>query len=260
MKMLRIENLIKTYHGVRRLGGFELSFPNLAIRKGEVLYVLGPNGSGKTTLLELLQGLVEPDSGYVMLNQGNDQPEIDILGLKPYKRVRFFQMVPQDTDSILVNDMSGADHFVAAYARIGQAPWLFPRAKCARKAQVLLGRLALGLENRLSERVGNLSGGERQVIAFSIATVGQPEVLLLDELTGALDPEMAKKVLSTVVGYLRQQQLTALVVTHKCKEAIENADRIVMLHRGKPHMEIAKGQFEFSEQFLTEQFARLYND
>jgi putative ABC transport system ATP-binding protein len=256
--MIRIENLRKSFQ--QRASGkrFELVIEQLLIPDGQIIYLLGPNGSGKTTVLALIQGLVQAESGSVIISGDNESDDVNLFALAPYQRARMLGVVPQDPDEALVNEMSVVDHVLVALARNRQAPWFLPRVRCQHRAAELVKHFGLGFEDRLHEAAGNLSGGERQVLTFCLSTIGAPQILLLDEFTAALDPEMARKVLTTVISSIRTQQLTAMIVTHQHREAVENADRIVVLHHGKPCLDILRSTPQFSEERLRDQFRQLY--
>jgi len=257
--MIRIRDLRKRFQARNPLKGFVLYIEELNIESGEIVYFLGPNGSGKTTLLALVQGVVEADSGSIMLEGMQNTEAVDLMRLAAHNRAKYLGVVPQDSDEALVNEMTIADHVLIALSRSDSIPMFFPKLRLRSSMGGILSQFELGFENRLNEYVGNLSGGERQVLTFCMATVIKPVVMLLDEFTSALDPEMARKVLDIVMSFLRSNGLTALIVTHRHKEAIDNADRIVVLHKGNAHCEIRRGNADFSEERLKAIFSDLYS-
>jgi putative ABC transport system ATP-binding protein len=237
---------------------FELHIDFLSVQRNEVVYFVGPNGSGKTVLLALIQGLIEPDSGSILIRTDNSPRDLDLLQLKPFERAQFLGVVPQDSDEALIDEMTIMDHVLVGLGKTDRLPWFFPKTRNTQLAQSLLKQFSLGLESRLSEFVGNLSGGERQVLAFCLASVGRPALLLLDEFTSALDPEMAHKVLKLAVSVIKDNKLSAIIVTHRHSEALNHADRIIVLHRGKPFKELRRGESEFNEDSLGGIFNKLY--
>ena len=257
--MIRIRNLKKQFLSRKPRKGFSLHIEALDIEDGEIVYFLGPNGSGKTTLLALIQGAIEADAGSVQVENNGDNLPFDLMDLESHKRAKYLGVVPQDSDEALVNEMTIADHILVGLSRSGAIPLFFPRRRSRSSLEDILGRFDLGFENRLNEYVGNLSGGERQVLTFCMATVIKPAVMLLDEFTSALDPEMASKVLKTVIAFLRSNKLAALIVTHRHKEAVDNADRIVILHKGKSHCEIKRSEQDFTEERIRMIFHGLYS-
>ncbi len=256
--MIKIRNLRKQFSPQYPGRGFCLHVDNLEIGDGEVVYFLGPNGSGKTTLLSIVRGTIPADSGSVLIESGQHGGNLDLLEFDPHSRAKYLGVVPQDSDEALVNEMTVADHVLVALSQSASVPLLFPRMRLRSSVESVLSGFRLGLEHRLNESVGNLSGGERQVLTFCLATVGKPAVMLLDEFTSALDPEMARKVIDTVISFLRSNRLTALVVTHRHKEALDNADRIVVLHHGRPFCDVRRGSPDFTEECMREIFSSLY--
>ena len=256
--MLNITNLKKCFKKGAGREDFLLDIPLLSIKENEIIYFVGPNGSGKTTILSIIQGQVECDSGEVTINLGDSDEEISLLQLEPFRRAKFIGFVPQESDDVLINEMTIIDHILIGLHRSNSLPWFFPRRRSLLKAKDIIEKFGIGLENRFFEPVGNLSGGERQVLAFCLATLSKPEVLLLDEFTASLDPEMAKKVLNLVISFIRENKLSALIVTHRHGEALENADRIVILHKGMPYREIHRNDDDFNEESLKSIFNKLY--
>ncbi len=256
--MIEIKNLKKKY--IKKAGrkDFLLDIKALSIKKNEIVYFIGPNGSGKTTLLDLIQGQISPDNGTIYLDVGTLSHRINLFSLEAYERAEFLGFVPQNSDDALINEMNLIDHVITGLAPSKRVSWFFPRKRNIELVKKLLSQFNLGLEDRLNDSVGNLSGGERQVLSFCLATLNRPEILLLDEFTAGLDPNMATKVLELVISYIREKGFSALVVTHRHREAVEHADRIVILHRGKPFKELIRGDPEFNEIELKKVFNQLY--
>lgn len=257
--MIQIRDLKKQFCSHNPRKGFFFHIEALDIEEGEIVYVLGPNGSGKTTLLALIQGAINADAGSVRVSNSSTAL-FDLMELEPYKRSRYLGVVPQDSDESLVNEMTIADHVLVGFSRTNSVPLLFPRWRSRTSLKETLGRFDLGFEKRLNEYVGNLSGGERQVLTFCMATVVLPAIMLLDEFTSSLDPEMASKVSATVMAFLRSNKVTALIVTHRHKEALDNADRIIILHQGMPHCELKKGEEGFTGERVRAVFRGLYSN
>ena len=256
--MIQIKNLQKTYAKKDKLEPFFLNIEELFIQRNEIVYFVGPNGSGKSTLLSLIQGQATPDKGSVFINSENQLKNIDLIKLKPFERAKFLGVVPQDSDESLVNEMNIIEHVIVSLYLSDKLPWLFPGRKLIDISKTILSKFGMGFEHRLYEFVGNLSGGERQILSFCLATVRKPVVLLLDEFTAALDPQMSLNVLKLVVNHIKSNKLSALIVTHRHKEAIDNADRIIILHKGRPYKEITRGGPEFNEIELKKIYNQLY--
>lgn len=255
--MLKIKNLKKRFIKTGQ-EDFLLNIPELSIENNEIVYVVGPNGSGKTVLLSIIQGQIDADEGYVHLDTNLSNEPIDILKIDPVERSTYLGFVPQESEEALINEMSVIDHVLVGLNRSVGIPWFFPRLQYSNRVKNILARFGLGFKDRLNELVGNLSTGERQVLSFCLAILKKPSLLLLDEFTAALDPEMAKKVLELVIKYIRENMLSSLIVTHRHKEAIENADRIIVLHKGKPFKMLYRNENDWSENLLENIFNQLY--
>lgn len=257
--MIEIENLKKIF--VKKAGrkDFRLDIKSLSIKNNEIIYFIGPNGSGKTTLLALIQGQIEPNQGFVYVKSSSSDKQTDLLSFEAYERAKYLGFVPQNSDDALINEMNIIDHVLLGLVPSKQISWFFPRKKNIELVRKILSQFNMGFEDRLNESVGNLSGGERQVLSFCLATLNKPEILLLDEFTAGLDPKMAAKVLELVISFIRDKKFSALIVTHRHREAVEHADRIVILHRGKPYKELRHNDPKFNEIALKKIFTRLYS-
>ncbi len=201
---------------------------NLKINDGEFVSVVGSNGSGKTTVLNIISGDVLPDSGSVILDGS------DITAMKNYKRARKIARVFQNpamgtcpTMTIFEN-MSVADNKGKAY---NLTPGLNHKRKDFYREQ--LSMLHMGLEDRLETKAGTLSGGQRQALALIMATISDPKLLLLDEHTAALDPKSADTVMMLTDRVVKEKKLTAIMVTHNLRYAVEYGSCTVMFHEGK---------------------------
>ncbi|MBK7377768.1 MAG: ATP-binding cassette domain-containing protein [Ignavibacteriales bacterium] len=257
-KKIKFQNIEKKFRkGVGRKD-FHLSIDTLEIKPSEIVYFIGPNGSGKTTLLSIIQGSTKEEQGRVLLADLKSNKSIDLLKLEPHLRSKFIGYVPQDSEEVLINDMTIIEHVLCSFNRDNELVWFFPRMRLKQKVKSVLKRFNLGLENRLDELIGNLSGGEKQLLSFCLATTGNPRLLLLDEFTSALDPQMTIKVLNTAIEFLKSRDISTIVVTHRQNEAIQYADRIIVLHEGKPYKELKKSENNFNETFLKNVFNELY--
>jgi putative tryptophan/tyrosine transport system ATP-binding protein len=225
--MLEIVDLVKTFnagepHEIQALKGITFE-----VKEGEFIVLLGTNGSGKSTLLGAIAGAFLPDSGVVLL----DGHEITCMG--EHERAQWIGRVFQNPFSGTAPDMSIAENLALA-ARRGKGRglgWALGRSLLDEMAERVKG-LGLGLEERLSEKIGGLSGGERQALTLLMATWLKPRLLLLDEHTAALDPRAASAVTSLSEKIIREANLTTLMVTHSMQQAVSLGERIVMLHRG----------------------------
>jgi len=207
----------------RALRGVDLTVP-----EGQFLTVIGSNGAGKSTSLNAIAGLCRPVQGQVKVD-GDDVTKWPV-----HKRARFLSRVFQDPKMGTCEDLSILENFALAHART--QPRGFRKAVTAAirdDAAERLKVLGLGLEDRLNDKVGLLSGGQRQSVSLLMAATGETRVLLLDEHTAALDPKTAESVLTLTKEIVSELKLTAMMVTHSMAQALHTGDRTVMFHRGK---------------------------
>ena len=198
---------------------------NLTIGKNEFVVIIGSNGSGKSTLLKMISGAEAPDTGKICLG------EMNITHLPIYKRANIISRVVQDSYEGTVGEFTLLENLELAYYRGSSAP-LFskpPREKFEDK----LKTLPLNLGARLDQRMDSLSGGQRQVLSLLMATLGTPELLLLDEHTSALDPKTAKMLMEFTNSLIQEESVATLMITHNLQDAIQYGDRLIMLHHGK---------------------------
>ena len=207
----------------RALRGMDLNVP-----KGQFLTVIGSNGAGKSTCLNVIAGLAPVDIGHVKVDGQ------DVTNWPIFKRSKFLSRVFQDPKMGTCEDLSILENFALAYARTNQKGFRFAvdrqiREETAERLKVL----GLGLENRLDDKVGLLSGGQRQAVSLLMATTGDTKVLLLDEHTAALDPKTADFVLDLTKQIVDELKLTAVMVTHSMAQALHTGERTIMFHRGR---------------------------
>lgn len=200
---------------------------NLSIRKGSFVSVVGSNGSGKTTILNILCGSVVPDAGNVIVGGK------EISRLKEYRHSKFIGRVFQDPAAgtcpqlTILENMSLADN---KGKRFGLTGGVSKKRIDFYRSQLEL--LKLGLEDKLNIPVASLSGGQRQALALLICTMTPIELLILDEHTAALDPKSSENVMELTERFIREKQITTLMVTHNLKYAVNYGDRLIMMHRG----------------------------
>jgi len=226
--MLQLQGLRKTFNPgtvneVRALQGVDLT-----IEEGSFVIVLGMNGSGKSTLLNAVAGSFIVDEGKIAL-AGHD-----VTRWPEHRRARFIGRVFQNPFSGTAPTMSIAENFALAAHR--GRPRGLGWALSRRVMDPLRDRIAslrMGLEDRLDNAIGSLSGGQRQALTLLMATWIRPSLLLLDEHTAALDPKSADKVIALTSEVVQREKLTTLMVTHSMAQAANLGDRIVMMHRGQ---------------------------
>ena len=233
-EMLKIDNIKKTFNPGTINEKVALNGVNLSLEEGDFVTVIGGNGAGKSTTLNAIAGVWPVDSGKIYI--GGD----DVTRLSEYKRAKYLGRVFQDPMTGTATTMSIEEN-MAIPARRGQSRGLFwGITKKERDVyREMLATLDLGLEDRLSSKVGLLSGGQRQAITLLMASIQKPRLLLLDEHTAALDPKTAAKVLEISDRIIADHHLTAMMVTHNMKDAIVHGNRLIMMHEGRVILNIA---------------------
>ncbi len=226
--MLELRNVCKTFNKGTVNEKVALDGLNLKLNEGDFCTVIGGNGAGKSTMLNAICGVWPVDSGMILL--GNE----DVTGMAGYKRSKSIGRVFQDPMMGTVADMEIIENLALA-ARRGKRrslSWGVTKAE-HEKYYEMLKQFDLGLEDRMTSKVGLLSGGQRQAITLLMAAIKKPKILLLDEHTAALDPKTAAKVLELSDKIVFENGLTALMVTHNMKDALAHGNRLIMMNNGK---------------------------
>ncbi len=226
--MLEIKNIHKTFNKGTINEKKALDGVNLNLNPGDFVTIIGGNGAGKSTTLNAVAGTWLVDEGNIVIDG------VDITRLPEHKRAVYLGRVFQDPMTGTASTMSIEENMAIA-ARRGQRRglrWGISR-KEREEFKKKLGALGLGLEERISTKVGLLSGGQRQAVTLLMAAIKKPKLLLLDEHTAALDPKTAKKVLEISDKIIEENQLTAMMVTHNMKDAIAHGNRLIMMHEGR---------------------------
>ncbi|MBQ8292731.1 MAG: ATP-binding cassette domain-containing protein [Bacilli bacterium] len=228
--MLKINDLTIVFNKDQSVENHKmaLNHVNLTVEEGDFITIIGGNGSGKSTLMNMICGVYQPDTGSIVLD------DVDITNYSEEKRASYLGRVFQDPHMGTCANMSILENLEIA-SRRGEKPnlkWGFSKTKLPRYKE-LLASLDLGLEKRLTQKVGLLSGGQRQAVTLIMATLKQPRLLLLDEHTAALDPKTAKKVLDLTDKVVNENKITTIMITHNMKDAIKYGNRLLMLNDGK---------------------------
>ena len=226
--MLDIKNVEKTFNPGTINEKKALNGINLHLNEGDFVTVIGGNGAGKSTMLNMVSGVYPVDCGSIVIDG------IDVTKLPEYKRAKYLGRVFQDPMTGTAADMQIEENLALA-ARRGKTRLLRIgiTAKERKEYKELLKILDLGLEERLTAKVGLLSGGQRQALTLLMATLKKPKVLLLDEHTAALDPKTAKKVLDITEEIVQKNNLTTIMITHNMADAIRVGNRLIMMNNGK---------------------------
>lgn len=232
--MIRLDNISKYFHKGSVNEVFALNAINLEIEEGDFVTVIGSNGAGKSTLLNCIAGGFFPDSGRLFIAGNN------VTGWPEYKRAGLISRVFQDP---LLGTCPSAtiEQNMALASKRGKRRGLSRGVKSRDRDRfrVELMQLGLGLEERLLDKVGLLSGGQRQALTMLMATMIKPEVLLLDEHIAALDPKTAGQILHLTREIVKSQKLTTLMITHNMKHAISFGNRLLMLHQGRVLLDLS---------------------
>ncbi|HOF03959.1 MAG TPA: ATP-binding cassette domain-containing protein [Atribacterota bacterium] len=250
--MLQLENIYKcfakgTSHETEALRGI-----NLNIGEEDFVTVIGSNGAGKSTLLNIIAGTAFPDKGKVKIDQKEFSNKAE------HYRARFIGRVFQDPLMGTAPSMTVEENLALSMKRFGRG--LHPGLNKQRRQffRDKLALLDLGLESMLSKRVSLLSGGQRQVLTIMMATMFDPKILLLDEPTASLDPEISKKIQLITQEIIKEKKLTTIMVTHNMQEALRYGNRTIMMDRGKVILDISgKKRETVTTEYLIKQFSRL---
>ena len=226
--MLELRNISKTFNPGTINEKRALSHLSLILEDGDFVTIIGGNGAGKSTLLNAIAGVWPVDEGAILLDGQN------VTGLPDYKRAKLIGRVFQDPMTGTAAAMQ-IDENLALARRRGMSRGLRWGVTAAEREEYRerLKMLDLGLEERLTAKVGLLSGGQRQALTLLMATLQKPQLLLLDEHTAALDPKTAEKVLDATERLVTRDSLTTLMVTHNMRHAIAHGNRLIMMHEGR---------------------------
>lgn len=234
--MLEVKNITKVFNSGTVNEKVALDNLSLTLNDGDFVTVIGGNGAGKSTLLNTIAGTFFVDEGSIVIGGS------DVTKLPEYKRAKFIGRVFQDPMIGTAGDMWIEENMALAMRRGKSRGFSWAINNADRKVfRELLSQLDLGLENRLSTKVGLLSGGQRQAITLLMASMNSPQLLLLDEHTAALDPKTAAKVLDITQKIVESNKLTTLMITHNMSDAIRLGNRLIMMNNGKIILDI-KGE------------------
>ena len=232
--MLDIQNIYKTFNPGTVNQKTALNGVSLHLAPGDFVTVIGGNGAGKSTLLNAVAGVWKVDSGSISIDG------VDLTHMPEHKRAKYIGRVFQDPMLGTAATMQIEENLALA-ARRGKSRTLRPGITKADREEYIerLKILDLGLEERLTSKVGLLSGGQRQALTLLMASLQKPKLLLLDEHTAALDPKTAAKVLDATEKIVSRDNLTTLMITHNMKDAIQHGNRLIMMYNGRVVIDVA---------------------
>lgn len=249
--MLKVDNIFKTFNAGTINEKRALNGLSLHLKPGDFVTVIGGNGAGKSTMLNAVAGAYGVDSGSIIIDG------VDVTHLPEYKRAKFIGRVFQDPMMGTAATMQIEENLALA-ARRGKARTLRPgitrQEREAYKEQLKI--LDLGLEDRLTAKVGLLSGGQRQALTLLMAALQKPKLLLLDEHTAALDPKTAAKVLEATQRIVEKDNLTTLMITHNMRDAIAYGNRLIMMSDGHIVVDVSG---EEKKNLTVEQLLALFS-
>ncbi|MBP3653814.1 MAG: ABC transporter ATP-binding protein [Oscillospiraceae bacterium] len=249
--MLEIKNVYKTFNPGTVNEKRALQNLNLSVADGDFVTVIGGNGAGKSTMLNAITGALSVDYGTISIDG------VDVTKLPEHKRAQYIGRVFQDPMMGTAATMQIEENLALA-ARRGKARTLRGGISKAEREgyREQLATLGLGLENRLTAKVGLLSGGQRQALTLLMATLQKPKLLLLDEHTAALDPKTAAKVLETTQRIVEENQLTTIMITHNMRDAITYGNRLIMMYDGHIVVDVSG---EEKKKLTVEQLLNLFS-
>ncbi len=251
--MLRINHVHKTFN----LGTINekkaLNDLDLHLKPGDFVTVIGGNGAGKSTMMNAIAGVWPVDNGSIVLD------DIDVTGLQEFERAKYIGRVFQDPMMGTAPDMQMEENLALAYRRGKKRGLGWGVTKAERELfHEKLKILGLGLEDRMTVKVGLLSGGQRQALTLLMASLQKPKILLLDEHTAALDPATAAKVLEISDRIIAENKLTAIMITHNMSDAIAHGNRLIMMNNGHIIYDVeGEAKKRLTKQDLMNKFAEI---
>lgn len=249
--MLKLTNIHKTFNPGTINEKKALNGLNLELNEGDYVAVIGGNGAGKSTMMNAVSGVWLVDEGKIEIDG------VDVTSKPEYKRASYLGRVFQDPMMGTAANMNLEENLALAFRRGEHRTLAWGiKDKERKKYREVLATLDLGLENRLTTKVGLLSGGQRQALTLLMATLKQPKILLLDEHTAALDPKTAAKVLELSDRIITENHLTAMMVTHNMKDAIAHGNRLIMMSDGKIILDVSGPE---KKNLTVEELLRRFN-
>ena len=249
--MLEIQNIFKTFNAGTINEKRALNGVSLTLNDGDFVTVIGGNGAGKSTLMNAIAGVFGVDSGKILIDG------MDLTHLPEYKRAKYIGRVFQDPMMGTAATMQIEENLALAARRGMKRTLRIGITKAEREEyKEQLKILGLGLENRMTSKVGLLSGGQRQALTLLMATLRKPKLLLLDEHTAALDPKTAEKVLEATERIVAKDKLTTVMITHNMRDAIARGNRLIMMYDGKILIDVSG---EEKKNLTVEQLLSLFS-
>lgn len=250
--MIQLGGVSKIFHAGTVNEVAALRDIDLSVNEGDFITIIGSNGAGKSTLFNVIAGTVPATSGTVMINGRNvtEEPE--------FRRARSIGRVFQDPTLGTAGSMTVEDNMMISYRKGFKGLRISLNRKMRARFAEALGRLSMGMEERMRDNVRLLSGGQRQAMTLLMTVLSEPDLVLLDEHTAALDPRNAEKILRLTEEFVREYRLTTMMITHNMAQAIQMGNRLLMMDRGEIILDVRgdeKGSLTVDD--LVDRFHRL---
>ncbi len=231
--MIRLENITKIFNAGTNNENTAIRNVDLAVAEGDFITIIGSNGAGKTTLLNLVSGTESPSMGRVFIN------DRDVTKDPEYKRARYIGRIFQNPTLGTAANMSVEDNMIITYLKGFKGLKISLNSRTRALFREQLKPLEMGLEDRMKDNVGLLSGGQRQALTLLMMVLAHPALILLDEHTAALDPKNAQIVLDLTMRFIRDYKLTTMMITHNMSHAIEYGNRLLMMDKGEIILDVS---------------------
>ena len=231
--MIRLEGVTKVFHPGTVNEVTAIRNVDLTVNRGDFITIIGSNGAGKTTLFNLISGNFFPSDGTVLVN------DVEVTRSPEYKRARYIGRIFQDPMLGTAGNMTLEDNMMICYRKGSKGLRISLNQKMRSFFQERLTDLEMGLEGRMKDNVGLLSGGQRQALTLLMMVLSEPELILLDEHTAALDPKNAEMVLRLTTKFIEEYGLTTMMITHNMHQAIQYGNRLLMMDKGEIILDVA---------------------
>ena len=231
--MIKLENVTKVFHPGTVNEVTAISDINLTVNRGDFITIIGSNGAGKTTLFNLISGTFFPSRGRVAVN------DVEVTRSPEYKRARYIGRIFQDPMLGTAGNMTLEDNMMICYRKGSKGLRISLNNKMRSFFQTRLEELQMGLEDRMKDNVGLLSGGQRQALTLLMMVLSEPDLILLDEHTAALDPKNASIVLELTTKFIEEYKLTTMMITHNMQQAIQFGNRLLMMDKGEVILDVS---------------------
>jgi len=250
--MIRVENLSKVFSPGTPNEITAIRGVNLRVRPGDFITIIGSNGAGKTTLLNLITGTMNATAGRVFVN------DREVTREPEHRRARYIGRIFQDPLLGTASNMAVEDNMTITYRKGMKGLRMSLNHRTREFFRTKLAELEMGLEDRMKDNVGLLSGGQRQGLTLLMMVLSQPDLILLDEHTAALDPKNASHILNLTQRFIDEYNLTSMMITHNMKQAIEYGNRLLMMDQGEIILDVSEDEkYDLTVDKLVEKFHRI---